>query len=341
MNNTDMIALDNSQTDARPAALRRLGVAVLAALLVSATSCGSDTGTGATGTATASASTPVTNSSPATTMPPASTTTAPTTTASATSEPRPTASFDQLVGVEGARVHVRCVGHGDTTVLLIAGFGGDTTNWVNVEPAIATRARVCSYDRPGTGTSDPATMTTTFTTEATDFHNVLKTIGEPGPYVVVGHSFGGAQAIAFASLFADDVTGIVLIDASPTTWPAAACSVADDGSDMAAMMRASCTGAFLPTGNSERIDVAAAFAEVAEIAPFGSLPMAVITATDRDLADMTAPEVAHLTEVWNQGQQDWMALSTASHLVSVDHTGHHIEIDQPGVVINEITRLLP
>jgi pimeloyl-ACP methyl ester carboxylesterase len=238
-------------------------------------------------------------------------------------------------------VHVRCVGQGDTTVLLIAGFGGDTTNWVNVEPAIATRARVCSYDRPGTGTSDPATSTATFTTEATDLHALLNTIGEPGPYEVVGHSFGGAEAIAFASLFPDEVTGLVLIDASPTTWPAASCSVADDGSDMAAMMRASCTGVFLPAGNSERLDVAAAFVEVAEIDSLGLLPMAVITATDRDLADMSASGVAGLTEVWNQGQQAWMALSNASHLVSVDHTGHHIEIDQPQVVIDEITRRLP
>jgi pimeloyl-ACP methyl ester carboxylesterase len=36
-----------------------------------------------------------------------------------------------------------------------------------------------------------------------------------------------------------------------------------------------------------------------------------------------------------------MALSAAAHLVSVDDTGHHIEIDQPGVVIDEITDLLP
>ncbi len=226
-------------------------------------------------------------------------------------------------------------------MLLIAGFGGDTTNWVNVEPALATRARVCSYDRPGTGTSDPATSTATFTTDATDLHTLLSTLGEPGPYVVVGHSFGGAEAITFAALFADEVAGLALIDASPTTWPAAACSVADDGSGMAAMMRASCTGAFLPTGNSERLDVAAAFAEVAEIDSLGSLPMAVITANHRDLGDMTAPEVARLTEVWNQGQQNWMALSTASHLLSVANTGHHIEIDQPGVVIDEITQLLP
>ena len=107
------------------------------------------------------------------------------------------------------------MGQGDTTVVLIAGFGGDTTGWAKVEPAIAAHARVCSYERPGTGTSDPATLTATFTTEATDLHALLSTVGEPGPYVVVGHSFGGAEAVTFASLFADEVTGLVLIDASP------------------------------------------------------------------------------------------------------------------------------
>jgi pimeloyl-ACP methyl ester carboxylesterase len=327
MNTTPTSAPDSNRPDTgRPSARRRLGLTLFAAALLGATSCGSDTTSTAT---TVAASTSTTTVSP--------TTTPPTTTAM----PRPTAAIDQFVGADGARVHVRCVGQGATTVVLIAGFGGDTQGWVKVEPAIAAHARVCSYDRPGTGTSDPATATTTFTTEATDLHALLGTIGEPGPYVVVGHSFGGAEAIAFASLFVDEVTGAVLIDASPTTWPAAVCSVADDGSDMAAMLQATCTGAFLPTGNGERLDVVAAFAEVSQIRSLGPLPMSVVTATDRDLADLGAPEVARLTEVWNRGQQDWMALSSAAHVVSVDHTGHHIEIDQPGIVIDEITRLLP
>ena len=77
-------------------------------------------------------------------------------------------------------------------------------------------------------------------------------------------------------------------------------------------------------------------------ASLGSLPMAVITATHRELpADLAASEVERLNDAWNQGQQTWMALSTDARLVPVDHTGHHIEIDQPGVVIDEITRLLP
>jgi len=183
--------------------------------------------------------------------------------------------------------------------------------------------------------------TATFRTQATDLHTLLSTIGEPGPYVVVGQSFGGAEAVTFASLFVDEVTGLALIDASPTTWPAALCAVADDGTDGATMLRATCSGAFLPTGNSEHLDVAAAFAEVAGMVSIGSLPMAIITATARTLpGDLAATEVARLTDVWNQGQQDWIALSTAARLKSVDRTGHHIEIDQPDVVIDEIARLL-
>ena len=77
-------------------------------------------------------------------------------------------------------------------------------------------------------------------------------------------------------------------------------------------------------------------------ASIGSLPMAVITASHRELpAGLATSEVDRLNAAWNQGQQDWMTLSTAAHLVAVEDTSHHIEIDQPGVVIDEITRLLP
>ncbi len=323
----------NSPSDTRPAKLRRLGVALLAAALMNATSCGSDTETAATVTPSSSVVLPTTTVPPTpTTVPPAPTTTA---------SPRPTAAIDELVGEEGERLHVRCVGQGDTTVLLIAGFESSSDGWVAIEPTLSGRSRVCSYDRPGTGTSDPPTSTSTFTTQATDLHALLTTIGEPGPYVVVGHSFGGAEAVAFVSRFPGEVTGLVLIDATPATWPAALCSVADDGSEAATMLRATCTGLFLPTGNRERLDAIAAFAEVSAIGPLGALPTAVITARDRQLGGLAAPEAARLTDVWNQGQQDWADLSTSAHLVTVDNTGHHIEIDQPAVVTDEITRLLP
>ena len=183
---------------------------------------------------------------------------------------------------------------------------------------------MCSYDRPGTGTSDPATATATFATQATDLHELLATIDEPGPYVVVGHSFGGGEAVTFASQFTADVTGLVLVDASPVTWPDALCAVADDGSDSA-----------------EHLDVFAAFTGAGTITSLGSLPLVVITAIDRQLPGLAAHEVTRLTDVWNQGQQHWSQLSSASRTVPVADTSHDIQLEHQDVVVDEIVRLVP
>ena len=318
---------------------RRLGLVILAGALVTSTACGSGTTTAATSASTASVASDATASVATTSA--SSSSEVPSTVTPITAL-RPTGMIDELIGAPGERVHIRCVGQGATTVLLLSGFGAGAEGWAKVETAIAARSRVCSYERPGTGTSDPATSTETFTTQATSLHALLGTVGEPGPYVVVGHSFGGAEAVTFASRFADEVTGLVLVDASPTTWPASVCAVPDDGSDAARTLRSLCTDTFAPTGNSEHLDAVTAFAEASHIDSLGALPLAVITATTREVPAGLAPtEVTRLTQEWNQGQQAWVALSTDAHLVSVEHTSHHIEIDQPEVVIDEITHLLP
>ncbi len=327
---------------------RHLSVAVLGAALLVATSCG-------TSDATSSATEPA-PTAPTTTVPSArpdppssvSPTTPPTTAAppvpdaTTSTGRRPTAHLDELVGIEGGRVHVRCAGSGAATVVLISGFEAGSAAWAAVEPAITARTRVCSYDRPGTGTSDPATSIVTFSTQAHDLHDLLTKVGEPGPYVVVGHSFGGAEAVSFAAAFSDEVTGLVLVDASPVTWPAALCSVVDDDSEGATIVRGLCSRLSDPTGNAEHLDVFAAFADTAGITSLGSLPIAIITAVDRQLpAGLATDEMERLTEAWDQGQQQWSQLSTHSHLVPVENSSHDIQIDHPDVVTDQIIRLLP
>jgi pimeloyl-ACP methyl ester carboxylesterase len=338
-----------SRIDARRVGHRPLvGVALLVAAFLSATACGSNTSADNVGI-TVSTHVPTTPSpAPTTTTTVAasvSVTSAPPTPTSAANIPtttaiRSTAARDELVGVE-SRLHIRCVGRGTTTVLLIAGFEEGAENWNKIEPPIAASARVCSYDRPGTGTSDPPTSTQTFATQAKDLHALLTTVGEPGPYVVVGHSFGGVEAVTFASLYPTEVAGLVLVDTSPVTWPAVLRAVSDDGTETAGVLRSFGAGMSDPTKNAEHLDVLASFAEASAIASVGSVPMAVITAVERQYGGLGASELARLTDLWNQGQQQWRRLSSAAHVVSVDNTSHHIQLDRPDVVIDEITRLLP
>jgi pimeloyl-ACP methyl ester carboxylesterase len=246
---------------------------------------------------------------------------------------RPSAPVDKLVAIESGRLHVRCHGRGDSTVVLIAGFESDASGWAKVEPALAKRTRVCAYDRFGTGTSEQPRATQTFATEADDLHALLTNMDEPGPYVVVGHSFGGAEAVEFASRFAGDVAGLALIDASPTTWPGTVCKVPAYAS--------LCTQIADPSKNRERLDGDAAFAAVSKIDSLGALRTTVITGDKRQTTGLPANDVKRLNDAWTQGQQAWVGLSTAAKLVTLDKTSHYIQLDRPADVIHEISVLLP
>ena len=143
-------------------------------------------------------------------------------------------------------MHVRCVGAGNVTVVLISGFLDGEDKWSSVTPTLSRRARVCSYARFGDGASDPPPATQTFATEAQDLRTALRSIDEPGPYVLVGHSFGGAEAVTFTAEYPSEVLGLVLLDASPTDWLAASCAVPEDGTPTARVFRDNCASISSP-----------------------------------------------------------------------------------------------
>jgi pimeloyl-ACP methyl ester carboxylesterase len=264
-------------------------------------------------------------------------------TPSTVAEPvRPTGTIDTLLPIsdDGARLHLRCAGAGRSTVVLVAGFGAGGEAWEAVAPGLVGKARVCSYDRFGTGTSDAPPIPQSFTSEADDLHELLQAAGEPGPYVVVGHSFGGAEAVAFTSHFADEVEGLLLLDASPVGWPSAVCSVPDDGSPAAADFRDLCATITDPAKNPERLDAPSAFADIASIRTLGDVPLTVTSRADLSYPGLPATINSQLAKVWTEGQAHWASLSSAARLVTVADTSHNIQIDQPGVVIDQILFLL-
>jgi len=226
-------------------------------------------------------------------------------------------------------------------VVLVSGFLDNGDKWSAVTPTLSRRARVCAYARFGDGTSDPPPETQTFATEARDLRTALRSIDEPGPYVLVGHSFGGAEAVTFTAQFPSEVVDLVLLDASPTDWLVASCAVPDDGTPTAQVFRDNCASISSPGNNAEHLDGTTAFAEVGAIHSLGNVPMVVITAAEHTYPSLEASEQARLNRVWDAGQQHWMSLSPSARIVPVDNTGHDIQLDRPDVVLDQIQRLLP
>jgi pimeloyl-ACP methyl ester carboxylesterase len=120
----------------------------------------------------------------------------------------------RLVTVDGQERHLFCTGTGTPTVILEEGAGGASPNWVWIQRTVAAAARICSYDRPGYGWSDPSDTPRDAETVGRELDALLKSAGEKGPFIVVGHSLGGAYARMFAAQQRDNVVGLVLVDAT-------------------------------------------------------------------------------------------------------------------------------
>jgi len=116
----------------------------------------------------------------------------------------------RLVDVGGYRLHLRCEGQGSPTVVLESGGGMTSNEWTLVQPEVAKFTRVCSYDRAGLGWSESGPPSDPI--EA--LHALLRKGEAPGPYAIVGHSYGSGLALRFAYRFRNEVKGVVLTAAS-------------------------------------------------------------------------------------------------------------------------------
>ena len=117
-----------------------------------------------------------------------------------------------MVDIGGCRLHIAESGSGHPVVVFESGMGEPLGTWSNVQPAIARFARTVSYDRAGLGQSDPSPRPRTMEALATDLHSVLHAAKVPPPYILVGHSLGGAIVQVFAHNYPKEVAGLVLVD---------------------------------------------------------------------------------------------------------------------------------
>src|ERR687894_3266879 len=60
----------------------------------------------------------------------------------------------EMVDVGGHSLHINCAGRGGPTVVLDAGSGSFSAQWVRVQREVAGTTRVCAYDRAGMGWSE-------------------------------------------------------------------------------------------------------------------------------------------------------------------------------------------
>ncbi|HKL65741.1 MAG TPA: alpha/beta hydrolase [Roseovarius sp.] len=131
----------------------------------------------------------------------------------------------QFVTVEGTRVHAVVMGPEDGSVpdlVLIHGASGNTRDMTfDLAPALAGAYRVIVLDRPGLGhTERVGDGGATITEQAALLQGAAAALGAARP-VVLGHSYGGAVALAWAVTRPDSLSALVQVAGAAKPWDSA------------------------------------------------------------------------------------------------------------------------
>ena len=241
----------------------------------------------------------------------------------------------RLVAVgRGRELYVNCVGSGGPTLVLEAGFPGDSTTWRDVQPRLGQTTRTCAYDRAGLGNSPPMPGVHDARDEVADLQRLLRSAGIRPPYVLVGHSYGGMLARLFAGEHPKETAGVVLVDARGTDatrrqlaiWPK---------SQAPAARRA------VFKSVQDGVDLAGSESLASHVRSLGDKPLAVVTA-GRHTGEWwryVHPRVARaLDRLWTTLQDELAALSSDHLHVVARRSDHFVQLrdGQPGVVIRAV-----
>jgi pimeloyl-ACP methyl ester carboxylesterase len=122
-------------------------------------------------------------------------------------EPKPSGAF---VRVDGLRIHYLERPGSGTPIVLIHGLPGTAEDFNAVTPLLAGH-RTIAFDRPGFGYSSGGYFN--FDRQIATLDALLAALHVSRP-ILVGHSYGGTIALAFAERHPRELSGLVLVDAA-------------------------------------------------------------------------------------------------------------------------------
>ena len=118
----------------------------------------------------------------------------------------------RYVDVDGKRLWVHRSGTGGPAVVFLAGAGAMGLDYLLAHDRIAEFTTSIIYDRTGTGWSDDTVLPRSLDEVTDELSALLRVLDVPPPYVLVGHSLGGAYGQRYAQRFADRVAALLQLD---------------------------------------------------------------------------------------------------------------------------------
>ncbi|MGH1364519.1 MAG: alpha/beta fold hydrolase [Calditrichia bacterium] len=244
------------------------------------------------------------------------------------------------VDVDGHRLYFCKHGDRGPVVVFDAGLKDFSKAWSNIIPKLKRHAQVVVYDRAGLGKSDNAAGPRTSKDIAEDLYKMLKRADLKGPYILVGHEFGGWNMRVFASMYPEETAGMVLVDSPHEDFDAIR------KKSMTPRQRVSWEKSLrvnksvqMPRGI--RLEYSSQNASrnlVRNARKLGKKPLVVIAGTKHNF--QPRQNARKLEKTWELQQKKLTRLSRNSKLLIAANSGSYVQFEQPKVVVDGVLMVM-
>ena len=262
---------------------------------------------------------------------------------------------------EGRTLFLDCQGSGSPTVFIIPGMGSYAEVWNYAiapgdpiwsspyddieratlipspdatQPTVARTTRVCAYDRPdtrpdGEQRSTPVPQPHRMQQDVDDVVELIAAADLAGPFVFVGHSYGGLVLDLLARRHPDLVAGLVFAEPTSEFLP----SIGSPAQDTA----------FYVSGREgrapgESVWFEDAFAAVDAAPPLPRVPAIVLSGDRFPPPDQLTPD--NYTQAQIHHANDMLAAALGTTNVVIGGSGHNMMLYQPKVLADNIISIV-
>lgn len=120
--------------------------------------------------------------------------------------------------VNGRQLWFLHSGDGGPATVFIPGAGSFGLDFLLAHQFVSEQTTSLLYDRAGTGWSEDVKLPRSIDEVIDELCDLLDALALPGPYLLVGHSLGGAYAQRYAQQLPENVAGLLLLDPLHEDW---------------------------------------------------------------------------------------------------------------------------
>lgn len=253
-----------------------------------------------------------------------------------------TPKTESMIDVGGRKLNCCVYGKGAPTVVLVSGFGAPQAYWNSVIPDLAAKTTVVTFDRAGIGKSEIGELPTHGEQSTRDLHVLLEKLDVPSPFVLVGHSYGGDVVRLFASMYPEDMGGLILEDSQHEDVLNEQRKILK-GKDLETLeqMVARFSTPENPKTEADYRNITAE--QVRKSTPLPHIPFVVLTAGDRSKAmpPMFSDEAKEqIAKLGLEMQKKLVALIPGGKHIVVEDVGHNIHGEKPEALIDPVIEIV-